>query len=170
MKITKTFIKGLEPTPGERWFWDDTVPGLGLRVWPSGKAVFVLRYRTAAGTQRKLTIGDARIMDPDDARDRARKSMVAVRDGADPQKERAVVRKAETVEELCREWLEYQKAHVRKSTYVGADVSFRVHLNPVIGNVKLVELRIEDVERWHRQFSDKGRYAANRAVHSTVSP
>lgn len=165
MKITKTFIKGLAPSDREQWFWDDTAPGFGLRVWPSGRAVFVLRYRTAAGTQRKLTIGDARIMDPDEARDRARKAMVDVRDGQDPQKDRAVVRKADTIEELCREFLEMQKAHLKPSSYEVAEGAFRNHVIPQFGKTKVIELRVEEVERWHRQFTGKGRYAANRAVH-----
>jgi integrase len=164
MKITKTFVKGLAPTDREQWFWDDNAPGFGLRVWPSGRAVFVLRYRTAAGTQRKMTIGDARIMDPDEARDRARKAMVEVRDGSDPQKERAVVRKADTVEDLCREFLEMQKAHLKPSSYELAEGAFRIHIIPQFGKIKVMELRIEEVERWHRQFTSKGRYAANRAV------
>jgi integrase len=165
MKITKTFIKGLAKPDREQWHWDDQTPGFGLRVWPSGKAVFVLRYRTAAGTQRKLTIGDARIMDPDEARDRARKAMVEVRDGNDPQKDRAVVRKAETIEELCREYMEVQKAHLKPSSYEQAEILNRVHIVPQFGKVKVVELRAEEVERWHRQFTGRGKYAANHAVH-----
>jgi len=166
VKINKSYLKTLARPDKETWIKDDAIANLWLRVWPSGKAVWVLRYRTAAGTMRKLVIGDSGTMDPDEAHDRARKATVAIRDGTDPQKDRAVIRRAEDIEGLGKEWLAHQRVHVRDSTYTGYDLAFRIHLNPKFGKVRLHELTSEEVERWHRQYKEGGRYAANSAVHT----
>ena len=36
----------------EKWLWDNRAPGLAIRIKPSGRATFVLRYRNAEGRLR----------------------------------------------------------------------------------------------------------------------
>lgn len=162
MKITKQTIKDIGIPERETWIWDSTLPGFGLRVWPSGRAVYVLRYRTSAGTQRKLTLGDARVMTPDEARDRARKAVVDARDGADPQRERDRRRNSETIADLCAAYTEHQKPHIKPTSRKALDVSFRCHIVPAFGKVKCSELTLEAVSKWHRQ--QRAQYAANKAI------
>jgi hypothetical protein len=162
MKLTKTAIRNMTPPAKETWHCDDKLPGFGLRVWPTGKAMFVLRYRTLAGTHRKLIIGDARALDPDEARDLARKKLVAVREGRDPQKERTVLKQAETIDDLATAWLARQKGHVKATTYRGATISWNVHIKPKFGSVKLRELTRDEVSDWHQ--THRRKFAANAAV------
>lgn len=163
MKITKTTLKSVQPSDKDQWIWDSTLPGFGVRVWPTGRAVYVVRYRTGGGTQRKLTIGDARVMDPDAAREEARRLMGVVREGNDPQKQRSDARAAHTVEDLSRDYLEHQKATVKGSTLDLNRRLWRIHLIPAFGSTKITELSLEQVERWHRKMGAKKR-TANQCV------
>lgn len=162
MKITKATLKDVGTPDREIWIWDSTMPGFGLRVWPSGRAVYVLRYRTETGTQRKITIGDARTMYPDEARDRARLAIVATKDGKDPQGERARLRHSETIADLVRSYMEYRKPRVKHWSQVNAEASFRNHILPAFGTVKCSELMCDMVAQWHSKQSK--RFAANMAV------
>lgn len=159
MKITKQFIKTIAANGAEQWFWDSTLPGFGVRVWPSGRALFVLRYRTQTGTQRKVTIADVRVMDPDEARDRARKMLVEARDGKDPQRERSTMRRATTVAELGKAHLQWIENHVRASSFDLYERTWRVHIIPALGNVKLVELTKADAEKMHADLAHKAATA-----------
>lgn len=163
MKITKTYLKNLEKPATEQWIWDDSLPGFGLRVWPSGRAVYVLRYRTAGGTQRKLTINDARVMDPDDARDEARRLLVVIRDGKDPQKARSEARQAHTVQDLRDAYIEHQKVKVKPATLALNKRLWRIHLIPAFGSTKVPELTLEQVERWFQKMAAKKR-TANQSI------
>lgn len=159
MKITKTTLKAIQPTGIEQWIWDSTLPGFGVRVWPAGRAVYVLRYRTQTGTQRKATIADVRVMEPDDARDRARKMMVEARDGKDPQRERGTLRKATTIAELGHAHMAYIQNHVRASSYRTYERAWRVHIIPNLGPIKLLEFTKLDAEKLHADLAKKGATA-----------
>lgn len=163
MKITKTTLKNLEPSEKDRWLWDSTLPGFGLRVWPTGRAVYVIRYRTAGGTQRKLTIADARVMDPDDAREEARRLLGVVREGKDPQKDRSEARQAHTVQDLSEAYLDHQKVTVKGSTLALNKRLWKLHLIPAFGSTKVTEVTLEQVERWFRKMGAKKR-TANQCV------
>jgi len=47
--------------------WDSNLPRFGLRVRPWGKKTFIIKFRTPAGHQRKLTIGSAELLNLQDA-------------------------------------------------------------------------------------------------------
>ena len=57
MKIIKTEVeKLLTPEAGSSIFWDDVLPGFGVRVWSSGKRSYFVQGR-ANGKSRRVTIG-----------------------------------------------------------------------------------------------------------------
>src|SRR5260370_27978811 len=64
MKLTKPSIERLALPPGksEAIFFDDDVPGFGLRVRAGGSRTFIVQY-ALGGRQRPLTIGAAQILD-----------------------------------------------------------------------------------------------------------
>lgn len=90
-KLTKTVIDATKaPTSGDTWVWDSDMEGFGIRVQPSGRKTYVLRYRTkdAHRTQRKVTICRCCDAPPDKARGLARDLIMQVAAGADPAAER----------------------------------------------------------------------------------
>ena len=99
-KLTKRFVDSLRPEETDQVVFDDLVPGFGIRVMPSGVRSYLVQYRNAQRRSRRLTIGKDGALTVDEARDRARKVLAAVRDGRDPAAEKFAFLKAPTVNEL----------------------------------------------------------------------
>ncbi|MDP9417015.1 MAG: Arm DNA-binding domain-containing protein, partial [Actinomycetota bacterium] len=59
-KLTKRAVDAASVRDAEYVLWDDEVRGLGLRVWPSGRKVFVFRYQLGgrAGRTQRVTLGE----------------------------------------------------------------------------------------------------------------
>jgi hypothetical protein len=59
ISITKASLRRLICPAGktETFYWDDQLPGLGLRAYASGKRVWLLQYRDAQGRSRRIGLG-----------------------------------------------------------------------------------------------------------------
>lgn len=160
MKITRASLKTIQPRATDFVVWDDALPGFGVRVWPSGKITYVVMYRTAGGTQRKMTLGQAAVMTPDEARDRARKAMVEVRDGSDPHRDKIDRRTAETVTELHEAFMEvYSQPRVKPNTEYVYGRLWRQYLLPRFGREKIAEVTRDGLTKFHGELSDHPRTA-----------
>lgn len=84
-KLTKTLIDNTSPQAADVWLWDSELEGFGVRVKPTGRKTYVVRYRTKdTRTQRKVTLGRCSDFPPDKARELARKVFAQVAEGGDP--------------------------------------------------------------------------------------
>src|SRR6478672_7108346 len=75
LRISKRAIDVLECKNNEFTVWDDTVPGFGVRVRPSGAKSYVVVYRAGAGRGapvRRYTIAGVGKIAPESARTRAK--------------------------------------------------------------------------------------------------
>ena len=104
-KLNKRFVDALKPLTRDTLYRDSDLSGFALRVKPSGTATWVVQYRNSAGRTRKLALGRVGVLTPDEARQRARKALGRVADGADPSATRNAARGAMTVADLCRDYL-----------------------------------------------------------------
>lgn len=105
-KLTKRVLDGLIPIPGKDYsIWDSEVSGFGVRVKPSGKRSFHIKYRTENGRQRKTTLGSYGQLTVEQARKLARKELGQVAAGDDPADIRLQKKQAKTVTELCDQYL-----------------------------------------------------------------
>jgi integrase len=89
--ITKRFVDSLKSGPKPQIFWDDTVPGFAVRIMPTGFISFLVQYRAGKGRAaptRKVSLGQYGKITPDQARDLARKELLAAAMGGDPVGER----------------------------------------------------------------------------------
>jgi integrase len=61
-KLTKRTVDALQPQTGvgsrDFFIWDDELPGFGVRVRPNGRKLYVLQYRDAGGSSRRVLIGE----------------------------------------------------------------------------------------------------------------
>jgi integrase len=113
--FTARWVHTLKPTDQRVEYFDETLTGLVLRVEPTGRKTWRGAYRTN-GRWRRMNLGSVALMDLATARDRARKLLVAVADGADPAAERRAEREASTFAELVHEYLE-KHAKTRKRSW-----------------------------------------------------
>jgi len=152
-------VNALRPDPagGDITVFDDRIAGLGVRVKPSGKKSWVLKYRNKHGEQRRYTIGDAGKggMAPGDARELAGALKVDISKGKDPSAERRTERNAQTVAELCDQYLESREAMVAAGTFKASTLAMdksRIerHVKPLIGKKHVKALTARDIETFLR--------------------
>ncbi|MCB5176884.1 tyrosine-type recombinase/integrase [Microvirga lenta] len=91
LKFTASRVGSLPIQAKEYAAWDETTPGFGVRVYPSGQRRYVYRYRAGASRSapaRMVTIGDVRKLGLEDARRVARDLAGQVARGGDPSAEK----------------------------------------------------------------------------------
>jgi integrase len=166
-RITKTYVESI-PTPQSQpsFVWDDKVSGFGVKVLPSGKRKYVLKYRThggRAGRQRLLGLGSHGPVTADQARALAQRALASVAEGEDPQAKRQAVSMAPT---LTFVWDRYERDHLslkKDSTQRNYKAIWRDRLKPAFGKHKVKEISRGDVDAFHKGLSATP-YQANRIL------
>jgi integrase len=128
IRLTHRGIAGLK---AGRWltdYWDDRLPGFGVRVTHRGKKSFVVRYHQN-GRRRRVTLGHFPALSLADARQRAKDTLYAVDRGEDPQAEKQAERQGATVAELAAEYVE-RHAKLKKRRWQEDDRMLRVDVLP----------------------------------------
>jgi integrase len=170
MKLTKRSIAGIAPDPSrDLFFWDDELPGFGLRLKPTGVRSFIVQYRNANRISRRVTIGRLGVLTAEEARALAKRALADVIKGADPAETRSEERRAMTVRQLCRGYLdaaekglilgkrEQPKKH--STLYVDRGRIER-HILPLLGNRRVRDITPPDVMRFMRDVA-AGKTAAD---------
>lgn len=85
MRLTKATAAKLTVPAGksEQLWFDDNLPGFGLRIREGGKRTWIAQYRLGT-KQRRITLGAVDVLDADEARRRARAVLGSVAHGVDP--------------------------------------------------------------------------------------
>jgi integrase len=116
MKLTASAISQLTLPPNidDKIFFDDELPGFGLRLRRSGDRSWWVQYGIA-GRTRKMRLGSVAELDISKARSTAKTILAQVRLGGDPasEKSHARVRAGETVGVLLKPFLLRQQTRLR---------------------------------------------------------
>jgi integrase len=136
MKLTQPTVNNLALPSGksDAIFFDEEVPGLGLRIRGGGKRSWIFQY--GIGTkQRRITLGTASALTLAAARKTAAELHARVRLGEDPAatKREAQRRAADTVEATLRLFLSEKKQALRPSSYVGVERHLLRYAKPLHG-------------------------------------
>jgi integrase len=101
------------PDAGNVEYFDEKIPGFGLRVSAKGRRTWFVRYRIK-GYRNKgcLTLGTYPILELADARGRARAALRLAEDGQDPAKPIQQIRKAELFRDVATSFMAvFQRRH-----------------------------------------------------------
>jgi len=157
-KLTKTIIDNTGPGEVDVWLWDTELPGFGVRIQPSGRKTYTVRYRAKdTNTQRKMTVARCADMPPDRARDLARKAFAAVAEGRDPvADQRRKIIDAKTVESMQERYMnEHAKPFKKEASADLDEKNWRIHILPVLGKKLVREVSKADILTLHGSLSTK---------------
>lgn len=162
--LTKRAADSAAPEANAYYLHDADLAGLALRIHPSGRKTFVVRYRVGGGRgarERKVTLGQYGVITLEAARREAKAMLAQARLGGDPaetlRRQRSDI---STVSELCARW-EKDAAHIdrrdgrqRKQSAIEAELArMRGHILPLIGRRRLEDLTTSDIERFRDQVA-----------------
>ena len=156
-KLTKRFVDALRPVTRDTLYRDDDLSGFALRAKPSGVNTWVVQYRNSFGRTRKLALGRAGVLTPDEARQQARKALGRVANGEDPSATRNAARGAMTVAELCRDYLAATdkglvlgkaKRPKAETTLISDRGRIARHIVPQLGTLPVSGVQPADVRRF----------------------
>jgi len=150
------------PAKGQRIVYEGE--GFGVRITAGGVKAFILNYRVkATGRERRYTIGRYPTWSVAAARERAKKLKREVDSGGDPVGNVEADREAPTVADLCARFEADHIAKLRPGTQVDYRGIIRI-IEPALGELKVAAVEYRDVDRLHRDISQRGRYRANRTL------
>jgi integrase len=120
MRLTSTVIQALTLPAGvaDRTYFDDDLPGFGVRLRAAGSKKWVVQY-DHGGKTRRLTLGPVSALDPGEARRRAKDVFAARTLGRDPaaEKQESRARAIETFGALLPRYLDFKRFKLRPRSY-----------------------------------------------------
>ena len=164
-RITRKAVDALTARGREYMLWDQDIKGFGVRVHPSGRKVYVVKYRHQGRTIKK-TIGPHGTIPPAAARARAAEIITAARTGRDLTGRVLQLREdgAATMHDLAGRFLEeHVPAHCKPSSAHSYEIAIRQHVLPRLGNRRVADVTRGDVAALHHRMHATP-YAANRTL------
>lgn len=161
LAINKRTVDRLPVRDREQVFWDRSLPGFGVRVYPSGLKNYIVQSRGPCGSKR-ATLGSHGEITPDVARVRAAKAIDRIKQGESPIPPPPAPEP--TMADLAERYLrEYVPAHCRESS---AEMYRRIldnHILPALGEIPVRDVGRKEVTELH--YAMRGSpHAANNAV------
>ena len=168
-RLTETVLKRAVVIDGaEETHWDGEMRGLGVRIRSFGgrlSRTWIIKYRNAAGAQRKLTLGDWPGLTVAAARRLAKKEIGRIADKADPVREKARTREAGTVTLLMARFITDHVKGKKRSETTAKEYERLINkvIDPELGSTQVAAIERADVERWFTKLSNTPRQA-NQAL------
>ena len=160
VKLTKRFVDGLAVEGGDRVFYDRDLTGFGVRVYASGRKVYVVHARAPGAGLRRVALGRHTKLTFEAARrlaveviDRLKKGEEAFPEAPEPEP---------TVADLAERYIE---AHLKVNCRPGTIETFgrivRLYILPEFGHMPVSAVERSHVAALHDKMRDKP-YQANQ--------
>lgn len=158
--ISQRTVDGLSVEEKNAVFWDCDLPGFGVRVYPNGTRVYVVQTR-GHGKSRRVTIGRHGLFTADEARRRAVRIIINIKDGEHSTRSPA---DTVTVAELAERFLkEHVAVYCRPGTEKMYASALRRFILPAYGHLPVGVVERDHVADLHYHMRDKP-YQANRVL------
>ena len=163
-KLTKKLVETLEVRDKDYVVWDSQTPGFGVRIRPTGRRVYILKYRNKHSRQRKPAIGIHGAITTDQARSIAKQWLAAVERGLDPSADKKAARDVSSVKDLAERYLtEHAEVHKRLSSVINDRRLIESRIVPALGSLPVSGVGRPDVDKLHRSLKATP-YEANRTL------
>ena len=150
--LTKRTVDRLSVNGKDAIFWDRDLPGFGVRVYPSGKKVFVVQTR-AFGRSKRVSLGQHG--DPyfsaDHARKKATEIIARIKIGQPPVPPEPAP--DPTVADLAERYQrEYVAMHCKPVTISHYRLMLRKHIVPALGERLVADVEYKDILAFHNSL------------------
>lgn len=162
--ISKRSVDALSAHNRDAVFWDQRLPGFGVRVYPSGHKVYIVQSKGPYGS-RRATLGGHGVLAADRARRAAAAAIDRIKQGKDPlPAQRAEPAAAPNVKDLAGRFMrEHAKANCKPSTVETYRVTIEAHIVPALGDFSIDDVDRKHVANLHISLCKKP-FAANRVL------
>ena len=148
-KLTKRTVDALGAGGKDVLFWDRDLAGFGVRVYPSGRKVYVVQSRGPRGPKR-VTLGRHGKISCEEARKEAALVIDGIKRGEERTPERAPL-----VADLAGRFMrEYVGAHCKPGTAPKYRSVLENHVLPALGSMKLEEVGGAEVTALHHRLRE----------------
>jgi integrase len=165
--MTKSAIDGLSVAEKDAVYWDQGLPGFGVKVTPRGRKVFIVMYRVGgAGSRlRKYTIGPYGRVTLPMARAQAQRIFTARLDGRDPAEEKKQARRrlvVDQLEDLVETFIRERLSNVRTAQTISNRL--RRDVIPYWGAKSVHDIKKRDVIELISKISERNSHAGYRLL------
>ena len=159
--ISRRVVDGLRGSGRDTIVWDSELPGFGVRVYPSGRKVYVVQSRSG-GVPKRVTLGAHGELTAERARKRASSVIQRIKAGEDA--DAGPGADETTVADLAERYMRvHVAAHCNAHTARIYRGSLDNHILPAIGGMPLGAVQRSHAAALHRRLRHTPR-AANRAL------
>ena len=147
MKLTAAIVRsaGIPPGKSEAIFFDDDVPGFGLRIREGGSRSFVFQYKLGT-KQRRMALGTATALNFAGTRKTAEQLYARVKLAQDPAGDKAEARAtgAQTFKAVATDFLATKRTKLRERTYPDLARHLLKHAKP-LHELQLAKITRRDI-------------------------
>jgi len=165
-KLSKTVVERIKTADQDVVVWDNSLPGFGVRVKPSGVRSYIIQYRNRnTSASRRLTIGQhGPLLTFDQAKKQARAMLADAMRGEDPVEIRKTARRAPSITDLAVDYMERHAVPKKRPKSVRDDRAMLDNIIlPKLGAKKVDAIGRRDVEAIQVGMKDRP-YQANRVL------
>ena len=159
--LSKRVVDRLSVNGKDAIFWDRDLAGFGVRVYPSGKKVFIVQTR-AFGRSKRVTLGTHGPLAAERARKDAAAVIARIKKGQSPVEPEPTPEP--TIADLAERYQrEYVEMHCKPATVSHYRLMLRKHIVPALGERLVAEVEHKDVLAFHNGLHHMPT-VANRAA------
>ena len=161
-RFTDANVAMLPSKAAEYMVWDSRVPGLGLRIRPTGYRAYVYQEQ-ASGSSRRHTLGPSMAVSVDEARRQCLHFQLGA-PSSPVDRPRSANLPPRFGEFVAGEWRSACYGRYKAPTRTGVDQALRSQLLPAFGKLPLNEITKVGVSRWFDRYSARSPGGANHAL------
>ena len=161
LTLSKRIVDRLAVDGKDAVFWDRKLPGFGVRVYPSGRKVYVVQTR-AGGKSKRVTVGRHGEIPPDRARKEAARLIARIKEGKPPV--HAEPAAEPTIGDLAGRYLrEHVDMRCKPATAKHYRLMLGKHIVPGLGDLHVSKVQRKHILKFQYGLRDMPT-VANRCV------